>query len=87
MNSAEIAEHQAEVDVAIFEEFSEWSRLGCFKLRERKGADNIIDSTLVAKWKKDGGKTYIYLRQLSSIEDPRIITMHDDAESSQGLAE
>ena len=58
----EVRHHQAEVDAATYNEYSEWARLGCFRLRLRKGAENIVDGLLVVKWKKENDKMFIRVR-------------------------
>jgi len=58
----EIEKHRAEVDAATLDEYSEWARLGCFKIRPRRGADNVVDGILVVKWKKDGARKFVRVR-------------------------
>ena len=47
----ELIKHKPKVDEAILEEFRVWNSYDCFKMVPRKGAEHIIDSRSVAKWK------------------------------------
>ena len=59
LSKEEMIQHKSKVEAAILEELKIWNSYGCFKMVSRKGAENIIDSRFVAKWKvKDPNKPY-----------------------------
>lgn len=59
LTKEELVQHRQKVEEAIFEEFRIWEGYKCFEMVSRKGAQNIIDSRFVAKWKvKDPSKPY-----------------------------
>ena len=66
LTKEELVTHKQDVDQAILEELRIWQKYNCFRMVQRKGAENIIDSRFVAKWKvKDPSRPY----------DSRIIRM------------
>ena len=59
LTKEELITHKNAVNQAILEELRIWDNYGCFKMVPRKGAENIIDSRFVAKWKvKDPNRPY-----------------------------
>eukprot|EP00435_Cladocopium_sp_Y103_P042058 s696_g11.t1 len=59
LSKDELIKHKDMVDSAILEELKIWDGYKCFKMVPRKGAENIIDSRFVAKWKvKDPSRPY-----------------------------
>ena len=59
LTKEEIIENQEAVNAAIVEEFKVWTKYECFKMVPRRGAENIIDSRFVCKWKvKDPTRPY-----------------------------
>ena len=59
LTKEELITHKNAINQAILEELRIWDNYGCFKMVPRKGAENIIDSRFVAKWKvKDPNRPY-----------------------------
>lgn len=59
LTKEEIAENQEAVNAAIVEEFKVWTKYECFKKVPRRGAEHVIDSRFVCKWKvKDPNRPY-----------------------------